>query len=103
MDAERLRRISWNGFRAMLGFGLLAALVVAAVPEPGFAQGAPGGARMVVLIALFLLGLTFLSCVVSLVAGLVAWRRGARFAAWIVVCVLILLAPPALLLASAMF
>ncbi|MBW7861777.1 MAG: hypothetical protein H3C33_11840, partial [Rhodocyclaceae bacterium] len=53
--------------------------------------------------ALFLLGLTFLSCVVSLVAGLVAWRRGARFAAWIVVCVLILLAPPALLLASAMF
>jgi MFS family permease len=99
MSPDNLRKLSWKTFVAMFGLGVLGAVVLVAVPDPGYKSHGGNLGRFIAISGLALIGLAVLANIISQASGFLAWRRGARFCGWIIICALLLYVPAAVLIA----
>lgn len=93
MVPEKLRTLSWWAFKASIYCDVLAALLVVSIPDAGYRDSADLTVRFIVMTAFGLVGIAFLSTVVSLVSGAFAWINGAGRCYWIIFCAVMLLIP----------
>ena len=100
MTPDNLHKLSWRLFKATFYCGIAGILIIFAVPNPGFGNAADPAVRVIATIGFSLLGLAFLSTLLSLITGAIAWFKGSKSCGWIVICALFLLTPAAVLLAS---
>jgi hypothetical protein len=100
MSPDNLRKLSWRLFKAIFYCGIAGILIIIAVPNPGFRDASGPVVRILATIGFGLLGLAFLSVLLSLITGAIAWIKGSKSCGWIIICALFLLAPMAVILAS---
>lgn len=96
MSPIQIRRRSLRAFKFMLICGALGLVLLIGTPNPGFHGTSNPIAANLAIGSLLLLVLSLISCLVSLANGIIAWKKGAGFCPWIVICGLFLLSAIAL-------
>jgi hypothetical protein len=102
MTPDNLRKLSWQTFKATIICGVIGALLVVAIPKPGFADASDILVRILAISAFGLVVIAVLADIVSLISGAVAWAKGSKSCAWIFICAILLLIPISVLTAVLM-
>jgi hypothetical protein len=101
MSPIQLRARSFWSFKLMLFSGVIGLLLLIGMPSPGFRGAADPIAGVLAVVALFLLVLSLIANLISLTNGMLAWKNGAGFCPWIIICGLLLVVPIALFILTA--
>jgi len=96
MTPEKLRMLSLRTFKATIYFAVAGIVIIIALPNPAFADTARLAVKVTAWVGLTCLVLALISNIVSLVAGSIAWFKGSKHCAWIIVSLAVVLFPLAI-------
>lgn len=102
MAPENLRKLSWRSFKAAIYSGVAGVIFIVTIPNPSYRDGSDTAVRIISGLGFGLILIMLLSCLISLMSGAIAWRKGSKQCSWIILCALIVFAPLAVWLAVSM-
>lgn len=100
MTPDQLRTLSLRTFKATIYFAIAGIIIIIALPNPAFADTARLAVKITAWTGLTCLVIALISNIISLVTGSMAWFRGSKQCAWIIVSLAIVLFPSALYISS---
>lgn len=93
MAPEKLRNLSLRLFKTAVYCGITGIIIIAAIPNASYRGESGAIVHIIAFLGLGLVGIMFLSCMVSMISGGMAWSRGTKHCSWIFVCALVLFGP----------
>lgn len=93
MVPEKLRDLSLRLFKTAVYCGITGIVIIAAIPNASYRGEGGAVVHIIAFLGLGLVGIMLLSCMVSMVSGVIAWVKGTKHCSWILVCALVLFGP----------
>jgi hypothetical protein len=96
MIPEKLRTWSLRSFKMTIYFAVAGIIIIITLPNPAFADTARLAVKITAWTGFSFILIAIVTNIVSLVTGAIAWFKGSKHCAWIIISLAILLFPVAI-------